>query len=160
MKTLFKITIIAIMAFSLTRCSVINTASLVGTAAGGKNEGKSVAYDYETNLTKKSELISACLSVGQELGYTVETQTPDFISWKVAQTNRVQEYFGKHSSSSLHTGILWNEDKNKQTLRISSNIVGNYSQAQKSKVDSLITNFETKLLQYLEKSDHSLKRID
>lgn len=160
MKTLFKITLITFIALSLTRCDTLNTLSLAGHAVGGDVELKSIAYDYETDLTSKSNLMSACATVGTELGYTPEQQTPELISWKVGESNKLQEYFGKTSETSLFATVIWNEDKAKQTVRIGSYIAGNYSQAQKSTVDTLITNFETKLRSNLEKSDHTLRKME
>ncbi|WP_319480274.1 hypothetical protein [uncultured Draconibacterium sp.] len=160
MKTLFKITIIAIMAFSLTRCGMLNTASLVGHTVNGDIESKSFSYDYETNLTSKSELISAFAAVGAQLGYTVESQTPEMISWETGESNKLQEYFGKYSFSGLSASITWDDDENKQTLRISSYVGGNFSEADKAKVDTLIQGFETKLRENLEEGHYYLKKIE
>ena len=161
MKTLLKtIALSVILLISLTRCSVLDTASLAGHYAGGNVELKSIAYDYETDITAKSELMSLCLAAGEELGYKVEQQTPELISWKVAQSNKVQEYFGKYSQSSLFATVVWNEDKGKQTLRIGSYISGNYSEADKNKVDTLISGFENKLSERLKAGHYYLKKIE
>lgn len=160
MKTFFKITFITIIAFSLTRCSMLSTASLAGHAVGGDSELKSIAYDYETDLTTKSTLISRCLAVGEELGYTVRTQAPEMISWKTGETNRLQEYFGKYSQSSLVATIIQDESKSMPILRLSSYITGNYSEAEKTNADALILGFETKLRENLEEGHYYLKKIE
>lgn len=161
MKTLSKTIVLSlILIISLTHCSVLDTASLAGHYAGGNVELKSIAYDYETDLTAKSELMASCLATGEELGYKVEQQTPELISWKVAQSNKVQEYFGKYSQSALFATVVWNEDKAKQTLRIGSYISGNYSEADKTKVDTLISGFETKLRENLKQKNHDLKKLE
>ena len=160
MKTLFKIIGITIVVLSLTRCGTLNTLSLAGSVAGGDVKLQSYSYDFETNLTSKSTLMSACASVGQEFGYTLENQTPELISWKVAKSNKVQEYFGKTSETSLFATVIWNEDKGKQTVRIGSYIAANYSDATKAKVDTLINSFETKLRTNLENQHHNLKKLE
>lgn len=161
MKTQLKTIILSlILLVSITRCGVLDTMSLAGHYAGGDVELKSIAYDYESNLTSQSELMGCCLAVGEELGYKMEQQTPELISWKVAQSNKVQEYFGKYAQSSLYATVVWNEDKAKQTLRIGSYISGNYSEADKAKVDTLITDFETKLRANLKEKNHDLRKLE
>ena len=160
MKNLYRITFIALLALSFARCGTLDTLSLAGHAAGGDVKLKSIAYDYETDLASKSELMSSCAVVGTQLGYTVETQTPELIEWKVAQSNKLQEYFGKYSTTQLIATVIWNEDKAKQTLRISSYISGNYSEANKAKVDTLITGFENRLRDNLEQNRHTLTKLE
>lgn len=140
-------------------CDVLNMVSLAGHMAGGDVEDKSFSYDYTTDLKSKSQIIEHIKAVGTGSGWQITSETPDYIGWKVTESNRADEYFGKYSTTMFHTSVFaYSETDKMVTMRLTASISGNYNEATKEKTDALIADFTTKLSQRLSDAGYTFTK--
>ncbi len=155
MRNLLLFSVIAIYGILFSGCDALNYASLGSHIAGGKVEGKYVAFDYNTNLKEDSKIMSAAQLVATELGYKIESETPQHISYSVSESSNVEEYFGKYDNTNIYVSIL---DGNEKLVRIGVSISGNFNTVKREKAEKLITEFEEKLTAILKKQNATLTR--
>lgn len=147
--------ITVLISITLTGCSLLGTASLVGHLAGGEAEAKSISYDYETGMQSRSQILSFSREIGAEKGWKITSETPEMLLWEVSESSWSQEYFGKHSMTTFYISVLPRTD-DVTTIRMGASIGGNYDAASTDNINLVIQEFAGELKEKLEVSDHYL----